>query len=249
MLTGAAPGRGRGRLCLLGAGACHDVDLSTLLESFAEVHLVDIDASAVAEARARVAADSRTRVRMYAPVDLSGLQARLPAWKQQPPTFAEIETNARAATEGIAGRLPAPFDVVASTCVLTQMSFHLSDALGGDHLMLGTIRQTLLVTHLATLLTLTAAGGQALLITDLTSSNSYPLDSLARDDNLRAVMDDIVTRNAFYFAANPTLIRRLLRREDALRGRAAEPELIEPWLWTGAFSRMYLVYGFRLRRP
>jgi hypothetical protein len=96
------------------------------------------------------------------------------------------------------------------------------------------------------LLDLTCAGGQSLLVSDLTSSNVYPLDALPPGRPLGQVMDDVVERNAFYLIANPTLIKRLLRRDPGLRDRAAEPALIEPWLWTGAFDRTYLVYGFRL---
>ena len=33
-----------GKLCLLGAGHCNDVDLERLAATFAEIHLVDIDA-------------------------------------------------------------------------------------------------------------------------------------------------------------------------------------------------------------
>lgn len=184
----------------------------------------------------------------HAPVDLSGLGTRLPGWKKTPPTFTEIENAAGQAVKEISARLPGPFDVVASACVITQMSFHLTEALGEGHLVLGPIRQSLVVTHLRTLLELTASGGQALLVTDLTSSNAYPLDQLAAGRALGPVMDDVVARHAFYVAADPNLIKRLLRRETTLRGRAAEPELIEPWLWTGAFNRTYLVYGLRLRR-
>jgi hypothetical protein len=244
----AAKPQGGGRLCLLGAGACHDVALETLLAAFAEIHLVDIDAAAIGAALARAPAAGRTRLHGHTPVDLSGLNARLPGWKKTPPTFAEIEAAADDTITAITRRLPGPFDVVASACVLTQMSFHLTDGLGSGHLMLEPIRQSLLVTHLRTLLDLTVAGGQALLVTDLTSSNAYPLDDLPPGRELGPVMDDVVAQNAFYVAANPNLIRRLLRREATLRGRAGEPVLVAPWLWTGAFNRTYLVYGLRLQR-
>ena len=247
VLTAAASGGGA-RLCLLGAGACNDVALDVLLDAFAELHLVDIDAGAIADALARAPASGRARLHGHAPVDLSGLNARLPGWRKAPPTFAEIEAASDDALRTISRRLPGPFDVVASACVLTQMSFHLTDVLGNRHLMVEPIRQSLLVTHLRTLLELTAPGGQSLLVTDLTSSNAYPLDELPPERDLGPVMDNIVAQNAFYVAANPNLIKRLLRREPALRGRASEPAPIAPWLWTGAFGRTYLVYGLRLQR-
>jgi hypothetical protein len=120
--------------------------------------------------------------------------------------------------------------------------------LGDDHQMIGPIRQSLIVTHLSSLLGLVSPGGTALFACDLVSSNFYPLDDLPPERDLREVMTDVVESETFYVAANPTLIRRLLRRDDALRGQAEEPQLLDPWLWTGPLGRTYLVYVFRLRR-
>jgi hypothetical protein len=114
--------------------------------------------------------------------------------------------------------------------------------------MLGPLRLSLMVTHLDTLIRLAVPGGTSLLTCDLVSSSHYPLDQLAPDANLQAVMDDVVKRGAFYFAANPILIRQLLRRDPALRGQADDPRLLEPWLWTGPHSRTYLVYALRATR-
>jgi hypothetical protein len=236
------------RLCLLGAGRCNDVDLNALLATFAEIHLVDIDAAALNAAVARVPAPARGRLHRHAPVDLSGLSQRLPTWEKKPPTLAEIQAYSTATVVANVARLPGPFDVVVSACMLTQMSFHLSDVIDQQHPMLGAIRQALLVAHLGTLLELTGPGGEALLICDLTSSSFYPLDDLPAGGDLRQVMDDVLGKNAFYVSANPTLIKRLLRREDGLRGRGGEPTLIEPWLWTGGPERTYLVYGLRIKR-
>ena len=38
-----------GRLCVLGAGNCNDLDLAALLRAHREVHLVDLDAEALAQ--------------------------------------------------------------------------------------------------------------------------------------------------------------------------------------------------------
>lgn len=242
---------GEDRLCLLGAGACNDVDLSALAARFREIHLVDIDEAALARAVARQTPEVRARLRRHAPVDLSGLTPHLGGWRKGPPTFGQVEAAAAAGRDAVLARLPGPFDVVASTCVLTQMSFHLTDVLGDDHLMIGPIRQALIVAHLGSLLGLVAPGGGALFACDLVSSSFYPLDDLPVDctpRDLRAVMADVVDSETFYLAANPTLIRRLLRRDDALRGLADEPQLLDPWLWTGPRERTYLVYALRLRR-
>src|SRR5262245_33792508 len=70
-------GRGGGRLCLLGAGNCNDVDLDRLAAAYREIHLVDIDAAAVARAVGRQAPAVRARLFAHAPVDLTGILSSL----------------------------------------------------------------------------------------------------------------------------------------------------------------------------
>ena len=47
-LLGAGAEPRAGRLCVLGAGNCNDLDLASLLQAHREVHLVDLDAVALA---------------------------------------------------------------------------------------------------------------------------------------------------------------------------------------------------------
>lgn len=236
-------GASRGRLCILGAGPCNDVDLERLANTFSEIHLVDIAPKTLARAVARQPTEIRSRLFRHAPVDLSGLSARrLAKWKRFPPSPSEVASAAQASLQSIIGQLPGPFDVVASACVLTQMSFDLRSALGDGHPMLGAIRLSLMATHVNLLLGLAAAGGATLFVCDAASSNHYPLGEIDPGRDLREVLSDIVKVGACYFAANPDMIRSFFRR-------VAEPELLAPWLWTGAFGRTYFVYAFRLRSP
>jgi hypothetical protein len=244
----SAPGAA-GRLCILGAGRCNDVDLERLLRTFSEIHLVDIDKAALAHAVARQDLATRARLHLHAPVDLSGLsEKRLKKWQRKPPSLDEVERAALSTIESIAASLQGPFEVVVSACVLTQMSFALRDALGEKHPMLGPIRLSLMVTHLTTMFELTAVGGTPLFVSDLVSSNFYPLDELPAERNLLEVMTDIVETGASYYAANPNLIRELSVHNELFCDRVNEPELIDPWLWTGPFDRTYLVYAFRFQR-
>jgi hypothetical protein len=231
-----------GRLCVLGAGHCNDLDLARLAETFEEIHLVDIDGKALARAVARQPASARPRLHRHE-LDLSGLPARrLARWRHVPPTGAELEAAANAALDTILGRLGGPFDVVASTCVLTQMAFALRTALGERHVALETIRFGLMRTHLSTLVSLTAAGGALLFASDVVSSSTYALGAVPPERALTDVLRDVVASGAGYFAANPELIGGLL-------AEVGTPELLEPWLWTGPLARTYLVYAMRLRVP
>jgi hypothetical protein len=236
----ASATREGGSLCVLGAGNCNDIDLERLAGTFAEIHLVDIDAQALARAVARQPAALRPRLFRHAPVDLSGLPARrLGKWKRMPPTIPEVETAAAGALKALLARLPGEFDVVASACVLTQMSFALLAALGDGHPALEAVRLALMGTHLNTLVGLTGEGGKFLFVCDMVSSNLYPLDALPPDRALREVMAEIVAAGACYFAANPEIVRRMLRQ-------VGEPELLDPWLWTGPLGRTYFVYAYRV---
>jgi hypothetical protein len=235
-----------GRLCLLGAGHCNDVDLERLAETFSEIHLVDIDSAALVGAVARQRPSVRACLHRHAPVDLSGMSKRLKKWKTMAPTPAGLEASLASALPAIVASLPGPFDVVASACVLTQMSFHLRDVLGENHPMLAPIRLSLVATHLSTLARLANVGGVSFFASDLTSSNFYPVGELSPDVSLREAMNQIVETGRFYHAANPHLIHDLLARREGQS--VGEPEWLDPWIWTGSHGRTYLVYALRFRR-
>ena len=158
------------------------------------------------------------------------------------PAPAEVEAAANAALDSILTKLGGPFDVVASTCVLTQMAFALRQALGERHPALETVRFALMRTHLSTLVGLTAPGGVALFASDVVSSTTYPLAEPPPGRTMEDLLRDVVSSGAGYFAANPELLAGLL-------AEVGTPELLEPWLWTGPLDRTYLVYALRLRVP
>ncbi|HVY32169.1 MAG TPA: hypothetical protein VHB79_36785 [Polyangiaceae bacterium] len=232
-----------GRLCVLGAGKCNDLDLARVSRAFSEVHLVDLLPAALASAVSREDATVRERLKPHAPVDLAVMSDKRGAkWKRQPPPASEIEAAASHAKLAVLSRLPGPFDVVVSACVLTQLGFALTQTLGDAHASLAALRLATVRAHLQTLLELTAPGGKALFVSDLASSTHYALDTLPPDANLRDVLQDVLAKRAFYHVAHPQLIR------DELTSEAPDRPVSElsPWLWTGPKSRTYLVYGYVL---
>jgi hypothetical protein len=237
-----APAKRPPSLCVLGAGNCNDLDLPRLAEVFGEIHLVDVDEGALARAVARQPDDVRPRLRRRG-IDLAGLSPRrLAKWRRAPPDGPELEAAAGAALDAILTKVGGPYDVVASTGVLTQMAFALGAALGERHPALDAARFAIMRTHLSTLVGATAPGGVALLANDLVSSTTYDLAEPAPPRTLMDVLRDVVTRGAGYFAANPELLAGLL-------AEVATPELLDPWLWTGPLERTYLVYALRVRIP
>jgi hypothetical protein len=234
-----------GRLCLLGAGRCDDVDLERLSETFSEIHLVDIDRTAVGQALTRQVPAVRARLKVHAPVDFSAFSSRrLRKWQRLSPADSEVDAVAEQSVLDLVKRLPGPFDVVASTCVLTQMSYRLRDAMGRAHPLLGALRFSLIASHLASLTELTASGGRALFVSDLTSSSHVPLADLEPGRDLGELMQEVVASGSTFAGANPHVIRSLVDRDE----RIESTQWLEPWLWTGALERTYLVYGMRLIR-
>src|SRR3954462_10585267 len=119
-----------GRICVLGAGNCNDLDLKWLAGAYAEVHLVDIDPAALERAVARQGVADVLAIRSHAPVDLTGITALSATWQgravRDDEGAAAIEAVGRA-VEPIAG---GGFDAVLSPCVLSQLLVAVRDRVG-----------------------------------------------------------------------------------------------------------------------
>ena len=259
---GAATG---GRLCLLGAGNCNDVQLDVLAQRFQTIHLVDIDGAALDRARARQQPEVRARLVLHPGVDLTGLLGQLDAWGGEEPDLATqqkaIDTGTAAA---IAGLPAGTCDVAISCCLMSQLGWSLEAAVeevarrqgrkqrapqGSEPAVGVEIRLVMLTIHLRTLAALVRPGGAALLASDITSSDLYPLDELGDDDDLATLADQLVrAQQVIYAGANPVLTSRVLRKDPVLKEAFGPPTALEPWLWTGQFERTYLVYPQQLPR-
>lgn len=240
-----APG---GRLCLIGAGNCNDVDLAALAARFAEIHLVDLDREAVGRAIARQPEALRPRLLIHAPVDAGGLLRTVESWRANPPTLTVVQAAASVAVDALVSRLPGGFDAVASCCVLTQIGHGLTSILGPQHVTLSDAHVAAGTIHLRVLAGLLRSGGQALLVTDLVSSETYPLEELAPGRDLKSLVADLVRDGNFFKGVNPVALGRLLRRDPVLAQQAADVRSVEPWLWRAVQARTFLVNGLRFRR-
>jgi hypothetical protein len=260
--VGAQPASGR--LCLLGAGNCNDVDLGRLAGRFAAIHLVDIDGAALDRARARQTPEVRARLMLHAGVDLTGLLGQLDGWRGEEPDLATQQRAIDAGTASLVQALPAGCDVAVSCCLMSQLGWSLEAAVeqvarrqgrkqrepqGHEPTVGVEIRLVMLTIHLRTLAALVRPGGAALLASDITSSDLYPLDELGEDEDLAALADQLVrAQQVVYAGANPVLTSRVLRKDAVLKDAFGPPVTLEPWLWTGQFDRTYLVYPQRIPR-
>src|SRR5436190_4060331 len=116
----AAPQQG-GTLCVLGAGNCFDLDLDALARCYHALHLVDLDADALAGAFARQAPETRARLVLHGGLDLSGFLDRIDRWSRFQVTPEELMGHAQATADRLHERLSGPFDIVLSACMLSQM--------------------------------------------------------------------------------------------------------------------------------
>jgi hypothetical protein len=245
-IAARAPAGGAGRLCLLGIGNANDVELEALAARFAEVHLVDIDAEAVARAAARVSAALRPRLAVHAPVDVSGVFDRLEDWSRAAPGNAALDDEVRAAVARVTGALPGPFDVVVSCCLLTQMQLVLLEVVGDASLSFDDLRTAVNRIHVRALAALLAPGGVALLVTDLTGNDTYPFEVLPPDADLNAVMGDLLHTGNVIHAAHPGRLSAEIRRNPELAAGFAVRSPVGPWLWHNGPDKSFLVYALEI---
>jgi hypothetical protein len=243
-----APAGGAGRLCLLGAGNAYDVDLAALAASFAEIHLVDVDRASVEGARAAAAPDVAQRLTLHAPVDVSGIFAELEGWAANPPAPARHAAIVDAAIARVTGALPGPFDVVVSCCLLTQIQLVLLQVVGDRNPRFADLRTLIGRIHMRALARLAAPHGCALLVTDLTSSDTYPFDVLGTDPAvLRPLMEHLLSIGNVIHSAHPGLLSAEIRRHAEWSAAYEVSAPGEPWLWHNGPDKTYLVYAMEIR--
>jgi hypothetical protein len=249
LLEAAAHADGQGRLCVLGAGNCNDLDLSRLLPRFAQIHLCDLDEEALAKVSARQQLPEGAPLVMHAPLDLTGALPRLLRHVSKPPTPAELAALGQDNVDGVVSQLPGPFDVVVSACLLSQLMHTCRLALGPDNPALIDIANVMVIAHLRTALALTAPGGTTIIVTDTASSKTYPLVELWDDQPPLALLDQLERSDNVLSGTAPTYLRRLLLRDPALKPLLkGGPRLVPPWLWDLGDEVTLLAYALVMER-
>ena len=236
------------RVAVLGAGNAHDLELPTLARHFAEIHLIDVDAEAIAGARARQPDELQSRIVLHAPVDLTGFLPKLEAWSRMEVTEQEMLAHPMATAKNLAAKL-GTFDLVVSACVITQMQVAVLQALGEAHRLFDAVRHTLALTHLYTLSELTARGARALLVTDVLANQNYRyLDRLGPDANCMQVLSDVLAAEKVIYVARPGLFHMLARQDPYLAAQAKLSPPLAAWLWRNGPDVRFLVYAMELRK-
>jgi hypothetical protein len=201
---GATPGS---RLCVLGAGNANDLDLAALMQAYREVHLVDLDADAMARGAARQGVADNPGLHRHGGIDLTGALDALAALS--PASAVGDDAVAACAEEpvrSLSPALPGPFDVAASTCLLSQLIAGVVQTVGEGHPRFLDLVQALRLGHLRLLTHLVAPGGLGLLITDIVSSDSFPALPSVAEEALPGVLAQLVRGRNFFHGLNPAVL-------------------------------------------
>jgi hypothetical protein len=250
LLTDAAPPEAEphGRLCVLGAGNSNDLDLRTLLQAYAQVHLVDLDAIALQSGVDSQGCGQTDRIRLYGNVDLTFIADRLAlGTPQQPPSDGELEFCARTLAAHPPLDIPSPFDTVASVCLLTQLMQCVGLSLGEHHPRFVETIMRLRAQHLGLLLELLRPGGTAVLVLDFVSSKTCPELPQIPESRLFDKAIELIQRRNFFTGVNPFVIRHLFESDPSLAPAVQSVQMTAPWLWDFG-PRVYLVCAILVRR-
>ena len=242
--SGEAPGR----LCILGAGNCNDLDLPHLSTQFDEIHLVDVDSEAVSLGIARQHFDTDPRLVQHKEVDLSGIADLIARWHvDQSPAEADIERCMKQAATASYPDLPSACDVVASTGLLTQLFDSASTRLGERHPRLLELLVRIRTRHIQLLFECLRPGGFAILISDFVSSETIPdLADIPEDELPEKIAAAIRARN-FFTGAHPGVLQSMFTSESTIAPLACDVEMHGPWRWDLG-PRVYAVCAIRARK-
>jgi hypothetical protein len=241
------PTRRGGRICVLGAGNCNDLDLKWLLEAYGEVHLVDIDGGALERACARQEVAAGEKLKLHAPVDLTGIADRTASWKGRAVSEKEVAGAIKEVTSPLnwdTGR----FDVVLSPCVLSQLLCGMRDALGKGHPDWRGLKMALRKRHLRDVSNLVAEGGRGVLVIDLASTRALPGLERAKEEELEGVMAMCIRDGKCFGGLAPRELAAAVLKEREARSEKSSLQVSAPWLWHLGFGKAFLVYALSYAR-
>ncbi len=235
-----------GRLCVLGAGNCFDLNLKQIANQFQEVHLVDIDRTALVGARTRLPKNLAKKIHIHAPVDISCANNKLEAWRDMRVTPEALIAFPSQATEALMAKLPAPFDCVVSTCLLSQLLLTYRKILGENHVLFDAGLVTLIIAHFRSLVSLTAASGNCIFVTDISNNKIAPLLGFSSDQNGIPFLLARSAANQIFNYLDPGFLEGLIQQDPVISSNAVLSAPLKAWLWQNGPRDTFLVYACQL---
>lgn len=227
-------------LCVLGAGNGNDLDVAQLAKHFDSIHVLDIDRLALDRLWQRYEdqPEVQQKIQLVADVEFSGITSSLIELGENP-TEAIVKSTYDQSLR-VHYSTEEKFDVVVSTCLLTQLIDAVVQTLGRENQWVVPLTIGVRDGHLNLMTSLCKADGQRVLITDFVSSDTMP--ELASADDPESVLGlarhAIDSRN-FFTGANAFSIREKLAELKQVTNQDAV-EIAPPWRWQIG-QRYYLV--------
>jgi hypothetical protein len=235
-----------GRVAVLGAGNCNDLDLPGLLSRFREVALLDLDEAALKQAADRQGVAGAASLAIIGS-DLTGVWDLLEQLAVTPDDAAVVDRAISLASHPALPKMSGGFDVVLSACVLSQLIKGVADALGENHSrfldLVGAVRSG----HFRLLSDLAAPGGRIVLVTDFVSSDTAPEIAAASESQLGELARRLLENRNFFHGLNPAVIADVWSRDPHLAATTFNLQVAPPWRWDFG-PRVYLVTAFQLEK-
>jgi hypothetical protein len=199
-------------LCVMGAGNCNDLDLQELSETFDSIALLDIDTDAVSAGMFRQGITRSAKIAVIE-ADLLG-------------TMPEL----------------SPYDVVLSSCVLSQLIGEAVRQSASPEALLAVRRK-----HCLDALRLTSLEGAFLLVTDFVAEATVPELMGVADYRLAELVQRLAQQGNFFHCLNPFAVEAFLTRDPAFRDNGQLRGRRQFWRWNMGESA-YLVAAWRSQR-
>ncbi len=230
----------KGDLCVWGAGPCNDLDLETLLRYYRHITLLDLDSATLNDALRNRQLDQSPQVTGLGGIDLAGVQQLIGAYHRHPGPDALACIQQAAATHRLDSL--GQFDVLVSTCLLSQIFIEVVNVLDQQPQQMIEILQILRQRHLELMLQHTRPGGAAILVTDVTSSDALPELRQPNADLDRLLRDSICRGNHFH-GLNPLSIYQAISSGATTSPMIKSARVSQPWIWN-ATARRYCCLAF-----
>jgi hypothetical protein len=241
------PDKDGGLLCILGAGNCNDLDLPTLIAEFDQVVLVDLDREALLRGTAPLSIKTGDRLRCLAEIDVTGALPRMAAWSRETRLEPE-DLDALAAGAKVSDWPSVPkFDVVASTCLLSQLVGSLTHSLSDRHPQFLDAVKAIRTGHFRTLASLLRPGGRAVLISDVVSSDTLPELRRHRAHDCHHLVASAISVGNFFTGLNPRVVHSLMNSDPEIAPLFKDVTFVPPWIWSCG-PRSYAVYAIEATR-
>ena len=244
-------GERAGSLAILGAGNGNDLEVQSLADRFDKIHLFDFDPEALSSLGRRHLNVPRIRASVVVepPVDLSGIAGELIQIRESSITESDILTLAAKARNPQAVLPQQSFDVVVSSCMLSQLLAAVVDSLGNESPFKDFMMIAVRDGHLDLMSRLLKPGGCGLLVTDFVSSDTLPeIREADSEDSVLQLSRRAIDEKNFFTGTNPWAVKKSLSRllvEDPLGSWT----ISRPWRWQIGDTRFYLVTALIFSKP